>query len=124
MADIKKHGLKTKVGMLESKNKDLESIVADLTTPTSPPAEATKESIRLIISILIGMGITYLYQKYPILGQLNPDQTVLVAAITAVAVRSLDKLWYHIIRNRRGAAPGIGLDMPVQTLINLWQKKG
>lgn len=123
MSDIKKHGLRTKVGMLESKNKELNEIVSDLTTPTNPPAEATKESIRLIISILIGMGVTYCYQKYPILGQLNPDATVLVTAITAVVVRSLDKLWYHIVKNQGKVAQGVGLDLPVQTLINLWTKK-
>ena len=120
MSEIKKHGLKTKVGILESKKKTLEEKVEELTTPTDPTAEATKESIRLIISILIGMGVTYLYQRYPILGQLNPDSSVLVTAITAVLIRTLDKLLYHVMRNRNGVAQGVGLDMPIQTLLNFW----
>lgn len=113
------HSLKTALGIAEAKIKELEARIKDESIPASPLAETTKETIRQILSFGIGLLITSLYQKYPILGQLQPDQVVLVAGLTGLAVRGIDKLWYVYQKNKGKPVEATGLDLPLQMLSSL-----
>lgn len=109
-----KHALKTKVGLKEKKIQELEARLD--VEPKSPTGESLKESIRLLVSFLVGMGVTYLYTRYPILGELQPDQAVFITVITSVIVRALDKFWYQLQKNKGNPAQGVGIDSIFTTL--------
>jgi len=114
------HGYITKLGIKDKKIEELETKVNDLTPePKSAGGESFKEAVRMLLSILIGMGVTYAYSKYPLLGTLQPDQATLVTAIVSVTVRGLDKFAYQWLKNRGKVAQGIGLDIPLQTIANV-----
>lgn len=103
-----KHALKTKVGIKDKKIHELEAQLA--TEEKSPAGESLKESVRLLVSLLVSTLITYVYQRYPILGSLQPDQVAVVTVITTVVIRSLDKFWYQFQKNRGQVGQGVGID--------------
>jgi hypothetical protein len=116
-----KHGLKTKTGILEKK---VEKLEAQLNVePKSASGESLKESVRMLVSLVIGSGVTYLYQRYPILGELQPDQATLVVVITSLVVRALDKYIYQFQKNHGKALKGVGIDLIFSTLGNLMKRK-
>lgn len=103
-----KHGLKTKAGILEKKLAEKEALLA--VEPKSATGESLKESVRMLVSLLVGMGVAWVYQKYPVMGELQPDQTVIVVLITGLIVRSLDKFIYQLQKNHGKALEGVGID--------------
>jgi len=116
-------GYKTQVGILEKKNEVLTEQVAELTAPASPLAESTKEAMRYVLSYLLAIGIAALYQKFPVLGDLQPDQTVVVVFVTGLLIRAADKAWYHYQLNKGNGAKGVGLDLPLRALSSLFTAK-
>lgn len=117
----KKHGLITKVGIQEKKIQKLEAQLN--VEPKSASGESLKESVRMLVSLVIGSGVTYLYQKYPILGELQPDQATLVVVITSLIIRALDKYLYQFQKNHGKALKGVGIDLIFSTLGNLMSRK-
>lgn len=113
------HSLKTALGIAEAKIKELETKLQDDSVKPSPLAESTKESLRYILSFGIGVLIANLYQRYPILGELQPDQLNVVIVLTGLAVRGIDKLWYVFQKNKGKAVEGTGLDLPLKALSSL-----
>ncbi len=110
----------TTLGIKDSKIEKLEAKVVELTPePKSAGGESFKESVRMLLSILIGMAVTYTYFKYPLLGTLQPDQATLITAIVSVTVRGIDKFVYQWLKNRGKVVQGIGLDLPLQTIANV-----
>ena len=116
-----KHALKTKAGIQQKK---IEKLEAQLDVePKSATGESTKESLRMLISILVGMGVTYLYQRYPVLGQLQPDQLVFVTILTSLIVRGVDKFIYQVNKNRGEVATPVGIDGTAVALASLFSRK-
>lgn len=113
------HSLKTALGIAEAKIKELEIKIKDESIPTSPIAESTKETLRQILSFGIGLLMTTLYQKYPVLGQLQPDQVVVVVGLTGLAIRAIDKLWYVYQKNKGKPMEATGLDLPLRAMASL-----
>lgn len=111
------------IGMYKSENEKLKTQIDELTVPTSPLAESTKETIRYILSFFVALGVTWVYGKYPILGDLQPDQSVVVLFTVTVLVRAIDKGWYHIQKNRGQVGKGVGLDRPIVALGSLFNRK-
>lgn len=117
----KKHGLITKVGIQEKKIQKLEAQLN--VEPKSATGESLKESVRMLVSLVIGSGVTYLYQKYPILGELQPDQATLIVVITSLIIRALDKYLYQFQKNHGKALQGVGIDLIFSTLGNLMRRR-
>jgi len=116
-----KHALKTKAGIQQKK---IEKLEAQLDVePKSATGESTKESLRMLISILVGMGVTYLYQRYPVLGQLQPDQLVFVTILTSLIVRGVDKFIYQVNKNKGEVATPVGIDGTAVALASLFSRK-
>lgn len=109
-----KHALKTKVGLKEKKIQELEARLE--VEPKSPTGESLKESIRLLVSFLVGIAVAWVYQRYPFLGELQPDQAAFVVVITSVIVRSLDKFWYQLQKNNGNPSQGVGIDRVFTTM--------
>lgn len=115
-----KHALKTKLGIQEKKLEKLEAQVA--VTPKSAGGESLKESVRMLVSLLVGTGVAWVYSQYPLLGQLQPDQTAWVVVITSLIVRALDKYVYQFLKNEGKATKGVGIDYAFYTLGNLFKR--
>jgi hypothetical protein len=113
-----KHSLKTKLGIKEKKLAELEAQVA--VDPKSPNKESLKEAIRYLVSVLIAMGVTWVYKQYPFLGELQPDQTVIVIATTTVVVRAMDKWLYQFEKNK--GVSGVGIDRLFTAFSSLWNR--
>lgn len=116
-------GLVISKGMYKSENEKLKAQIAELTAPTSPISESTKEAIRYVLSFLLAIAIASLYQRYPVLGELQPDQTTVVVFVTGLIIRALDKAWYHYQRNKGKSVKGVGLDLPLRALSSLFTPK-
>jgi len=58
--------------------------------------EAIKEPLRYVVSMAVGLVITFAYKEYPILGQLQPDQQVLIAGLVGLVVRGIDKFMHEV----------------------------
>ena len=111
------------IGMLRSENEKLKAQVEELNQPYSPMAESTKEMLRYVLSFLLAIAIASLYQRYPVLGELQPDQTTVVIFVTGLLIRGLDKAWYHYQRNKGKSTKGLGLDLPLRALSSLFTTK-
>jgi len=111
------------IGMYKSENEKLKAQIEELTAPTSPISESTKEAIRYVLSFLLAILIASLYQRYPVLGELQPDQTTVVIFVTGLLIRALDKAWYHYQRNKGKSTKGTGLDLPLRAISNLFTPK-
>lgn len=116
-------GLTISKGMYKSENERLKAQIEELTAPTSPISESTKEAIRYVLSFLLAIAIASLYQRYPVLGELQPDQTTVVVFVTGLIIRSLDKAWYHYQKNKGKSTKGVGLDLPMRAISNLFTPK-
>lgn len=113
-----KHSLKTKAGIQAKK---IEKLEAQLDVePKSATGESTKESLRMLISILVGMAVTYFYQRYSFLGQLQPDQMVFVTIFTSLIVRALDKYIYQVNKNKGEVSTSVGIDGTAVALASLF----
>lgn len=121
--DEKVKGLTISKGMYQSENERLKAQIAELTAPTSPISESTKEAIRYVLSFLLAIAVASLYQRYPVLGELQPDQATMVIFITGLLIRALDKAWYHFQKNRGKSVKGVGLDLPMRALTSLFTPK-
>lgn len=118
---IKKHGLITKAGIQAKK---IEKLEAQLNVePKSATGESFKESIRMLVSLVIGSAVTYLYTKYPVLGELQPDQATLIVVLTSLIIRGLDKYIYQFQKNHGKALQGVGIDLIFSTLGTLMSRK-
>lgn len=116
-----KHGLLTKTGIQEKK---IEKLEAQLNVdPKSAAGESTKETLRMLVSILVGMGVTYTYQKYPLLGELQPDYTIFVTILTALIIRAVDKFIYQVNKNAGKVSTSVGIDGAVSALGSLMARK-
>jgi len=111
------------IGMYKSENEKLKAQIEELTAPKSPLAESTKEQIRYVLSFLLAIAVASLYQRYPVLGELQPDQTAVVVVLTTMIVRGIDKAWYHYQRNKGKSTKGTGLDLPMRAISNLFTPK-
>ncbi len=120
MADTK-HALKTKVGLKEKKIEKLQSQLD--VEPKSATGESVKESIRMLVSITVGMGVTALYQKYPFLGTLQPDQFLIVTTITSLIFRGAEKWYYQFKKNKHEVGTGVGIDRIFTTFGSLFNKQ-
>lgn len=116
-------GLTISKGMYQAENEKLKAQIAELTAPTSPISESTKEAIRYVLSFLLAIVVASLYQRYPVLGELQPDQTTVVVFVTGLIIRALDKAWYHYQRNKGKSVKGVGLDLPLRALSSLFTPK-
>lgn len=63
--------------------------------PKKAVTEGAKEPIRIGLSALVGVAVTALYTKYPFLGQIAPDQQVIVVATVGVLTRTLNELVHN-----------------------------
>jgi len=113
-----KHALKTKAGIQAKKIEKLEKQLD--VEPKSATGESTKESLRMLISILVGMAVTYLYQRYSFLGQLQPDQMVFVTIFTSLIVRAIDKYIYQTNKNKGEVSTSVGIDGTATALASLF----
>ncbi len=116
-----KQGLKTKVGIQAKKIEKLQSQLD--VEPKSATGESVKESIRMLVSIAVGMGVTALYQKYPFLGTLQPDQLLIVTTITSLIIRGADKWYYQLRKNQNEVGTGVGIDRLFTTFGSLFNKQ-
>ena len=115
-----KHALKTKAGIQAKK---IEKLEAQLDVePKSATGESTKESLRMLISILVGMAVTWLYQRYSFLGQLQPDQMVFVTIFTSLIVRAIDKYIFQLKKNKGQVGTGVGIDRIFTTFTALFTR--
>lgn len=55
------------------------------------PAEAIKDPMRYVVSMLVGAVITWAYTQYPVLGELGPDQQAIATFLIGLIVKGLDK---------------------------------
>lgn len=116
-------GSRISIGMKESENERLKAQIAELTAHASPISESTKEMIRYVLSFLLAIAVASLYQRYPVLGELQPDQATVVIFVTGLLIRGLDKAWYHYQRNKGKSVKGVGLDLPLRALSSLFTPK-
>ncbi len=107
-----KHGLKTSQGIKDKKIEQLEKELGKFKSikSKSPEGESLKETVRLVVSVLVGVGVTYLYQRFPFLGELQPDQIIVVTTTSAILVRAIDKYSYQIQKNHGDVNRGTGID--------------
>lgn len=115
-----KHALKTKLGIQAKKLEKQEELLH--IEPKSASGESLKESIRMFISLLVGTLIAYVYSRYPVLGQLQPDQTVWVVVLTSLIVRAIDKYWYQFQKNRGQVGQGVGIDRVFSAFGNVFSR--
>jgi hypothetical protein len=116
-----KQGLKTKVGIQKKK---IEKLKAQLDVePKSAAGESTKESLRMLTSMLVGAGVTYLYSRFPILGELKLDQMLLVGTITSLIYRFGEKYIYQSNKNAGKVSTPVGIDGTVVALTSLFGRQ-
>lgn len=128
------HSLKTKLGiegkkkyMLETELAETKAKLAEVSKPRvkSAPIESTKDLYRVLVSLLIGMVVSYAYSRFPILGELQPDQSIFVTVLVGLAVKYLDTYMHTLSRNKGKARPGQGLELPLYLFGKLMEvKKG
>ncbi len=116
-----KHSLKTKLGIQAKKLEKQEELLH--VEPKNAGEESLKESIRMMISLFVGSLVAYVYTRYPLVGQLQPDQTVWVAVITSIIVRGIDKYVYQNKKNHGEVGAGVGIDHMFTTLATLFNRK-
>ena len=126
------HSLKTKLGiegkkkyLLEQELAETELKLKEAVKPSvkSAPIESTKDLYRLLISMVIGMAVSYVYSRFPILGELQPDQSLLVTVLVGLAVKYLDTYLHTLQRNKGKAKPGQGLELPLMVFGKLMESK-
>ena len=120
--NMKKHGLITSQGI---KNKKIEQLEAELAQfkaikPKSPEGEALKAAIRVIISYGVGVGVSILYSKYPVLG--NPPEG-LIEILVGTLTFMVDKWIYQFKKNKGELAEGVGIDWIILTLANVMKRR-
>jgi hypothetical protein len=115
-----KHALKTKLGIQAKKLEKQEELLH--VEPKSAGGESLKESVRMLISLLVGSLVAYIYGQYPILGDLQPDQTVWVVVLTSLIVRSIDKYVFQLKKNKGQVGTGVGIDRIFTTFTTLFTR--
>lgn len=82
-----------------NKEIDLEQKEKALVAPKKATTEAAKEPVRIALSMIVGFAVTTLYTKYPFLGQIEPDQQVVIAAGVGIATRTVNELIHNYGKN-------------------------
>lgn len=92
---------KGEVTKKEAQITELQTQVADLQKDSQKDVagETSKESMRLLVSGIVGTAVTYLYSQYPVLGQIGVEQSVAVATVVAFIFRLADKAVHTIGKN-------------------------
>ena len=83
--------------LIESLNTEITQLKAE--SHKDVAGETSKESMRLLVSGAVGAAVTYLYTRYPFLGQLGVEESVAVAAIVGYIFRIADKAVHTIGKN-------------------------
>lgn len=83
------------------RNKETDIIQKEkvIEAPQKAMTEGAKEPVRILLSALVGMAVTSLYTKYPFLGQIEPNQELMVVAIVGVLARTLNELIHTYGKN-------------------------
>lgn len=102
---------KGEVTKKEAQITELQTQVADLQKDSQKDVagETSKESMRLLVSGIVGTAVTYLYSQYPVLGQIGVEQSVAVATVVAFIFRIADKAVHTIGKNIGNGALKAGL---------------
>ncbi len=82
-----------------NKETDLEKQEKATTAPQKAVTEGAKEPIRIALSALVGFAVATAYTKYPFLGQIEPDQQVVIMAVVGVLTRTLNELIHNYGKN-------------------------
>lgn len=82
-----------------NKEIELEKQEKAIVAPQKAVTESAKEPIRIALSALVGIAVTSLYTKYPFLGQIEPDQQVVIVAVVGVVTRTLNELIHNYGKN-------------------------
>ena len=92
---------KGEVTKKEAQITELQTQVADLQKDSQKDVagETSKESMRLLVSGIVGTAVTYLYSQYPVLGQIGVEQSVAVVTVVAFIFRLADKAIHTIGKN-------------------------
>lgn len=119
---MNKHGLKTSVGI---KDKEIERLTTKLAQyesikPKSPEGEALKAAIRVIVSYGVGIGVSILYSKYPVLG--TPPEGLLEILVGTLAFMT-DKWIYQFKKNKGEVFEGVGIDWVIISLANIMKRR-
>jgi hypothetical protein len=119
---MNKHGLKTSVGIKDKKIDELEQKLAQYESikPKSPEGEALKAAIRVIVSYGVGIGVSILYSKYPVLG--TPPEGLLEILVGTLTFM-IDKWIYQFKKNKGELAEGVGIDWIILSLANVMKRK-
>lgn len=83
----------------KNKEVDLEKQEKVTTAPQKAVTEGAKEPIRIALSALVGFAVATAYTKYPFLGQIEPDQQVVIMAVVGVLTRTLNELIHNYGKN-------------------------
>lgn len=83
--------------LIESLNTEITQLKSE--SQKDVAGETSKESMRLLVSGAVGAAVTYLYTRYPFLGQLGVEESVAVAAIVGYIFRIADKAVHTIGKN-------------------------
>lgn len=113
---------------MTKQDKKIASLEAQLSQYTeqkdkSPEGESIKEAARILLSLLVGMAVTYAYQKYPVLGTLQPDQSLMITGIVALLARMIDKFFYQMQKNQGTIFKSAGFDWVLQSVGNIFVRK-
>lgn len=82
-----------------NKEVDLEKQEKATTAPQKAVTEGAKEPVRIALSALVGFAVATAYTKYPFLGQIEPDQQVVIMAVVGVLTRTLNELIHNYGKN-------------------------
>ena len=83
----------------KNKEVDLEKQEKVTTAPQKAVTEGAKEPVRIALSALVGFAVATAYTKYPFLGQIEPDQQVVIMAVVGVLTRTLNELIHNYGKN-------------------------
>lgn len=95
---IKKQ-LAAQKGEVTKRDKQIESMSLELEALKNKPvqkAEAIKDPLRYLVSMAVGALLTYLYTKYPIFGQLQPDQQAVATVLVGMVLKGIDKYQHEM----------------------------
>jgi len=83
------------------RNKEVDTIKQEkaTTAPQKAVTEGAKEPVRIALSALVGFAVTTAYTKYPFLGQIEPDQQLVIVAVVGVLTRTLNEFIHNYGKN-------------------------
>ena len=120
-----KHALQVKVGIKEKQLNELKKELA--VTPKSAVGEANKLAIRLLIGLVIGLAVKFVYQQLPILNDIEPDMQQVIDSLIVIGsifvTTWIDKFEYQTAKNAGAVGAGVGIDGVIVKLGGLFDRK-